>query len=41
MAAFFTPDHRGRFIATPYRAPATAASSDFPYLLNTGRIRDQ
>ncbi len=38
---FFTSDPRARFIATSYRAPATAASSDFPYLLNTGRIRDQ
>ncbi len=38
---FFTPDRRGRFIATPYRAPVSATSAAYPFILNTGRIRDQ
>ncbi|MFN3867884.1 MAG: molybdopterin-dependent oxidoreductase [Hyphomicrobiaceae bacterium] len=38
---FFTPDHRARFVPTPYRAPASATSAAFPLVLNTGRIRDQ
>lgn len=33
---FFTADRRGRFIATPFTAPAPARMT-----LNTGRIRDQ
>jgi len=38
---FFTPDARARFIATPYRPPAAQPGERFPFLLNTGRIRDQ
>ncbi len=38
---FYTPDRKARFIATPYRAPQTAPSHEFPLILNTGRIRDQ
>jgi assimilatory nitrate reductase catalytic subunit len=38
---FFTPDKRARFVATPYRAPATSVSPRYPLALNTGRIRDQ
>ena len=38
---FFTPDGRGRFVATPYRAPRSTLSADLPFRLNTGRIRDQ
>ena len=38
---FFTPDRRGRFIPTSWRAPASATSAEFPLVLNTGRIRDQ
>jgi assimilatory nitrate reductase catalytic subunit len=38
---FFTSDKRAKFIATPFRAPATAASPMYPLILNTGRIRDQ
>ena len=38
---FFTPDHRGRFIATEPPALKEATSPDFPLRLNTGRIRDQ
>ena len=38
---YFTPDRRGRFIATPHRALASPTSPEFPMVLNTGRIRDQ
>ncbi|MEO0799439.1 MAG: molybdopterin-dependent oxidoreductase [Pseudomonadota bacterium] len=38
---FFTPDRRGRFVATPYKPPLSATSDAFPFALNTGRIRDQ
>ncbi|MGE3916923.1 MAG: molybdopterin-dependent oxidoreductase, partial [Hyphomicrobiaceae bacterium] len=38
---FFTPDHRGRFIATPHRAPKQSLSPSYPLVLNTGRLRDQ
>jgi len=38
---FFTPDRRGRFIATPFREPASRTCEQFPLVLNTGRIRDQ
>ena len=37
---FFTPDRRGRFIATPYVAPAKK-DPRAPFVLDTGRIRDQ
>ena len=38
---FFTQDRRARFVATPYRALTATTSSEFPFVLNTGRIRDQ
>jgi assimilatory nitrate reductase catalytic subunit len=38
---FFTPDGRGRFVATPFRGPRAATTADRPFRLNTGRIRDQ
>jgi assimilatory nitrate reductase catalytic subunit len=38
---FHHPDGRARFVPTPFRAPASAASALYPLLLNTGRIRDQ
>ena len=38
---YYTPDRRGRFIATPYLPPASPTNKDFPLVLNTGRIRDQ
>ena len=38
---FMHPDGRARFIETPPRGPAHAAGDEFPFVLNTGRIRDQ
>ncbi|MCL8380714.1 nitrate reductase [Xanthobacter aminoxidans] len=37
---YFTPDRRARFVA-PRPVVAVSAENDFPFLLNTGRIRDQ
>jgi assimilatory nitrate reductase catalytic subunit len=41
QGGFFTADRKGRFVATPWRAPASATGRAFPLTLNTGRIRDQ
>lgn len=38
---FYHPDGRARFIATTPRNPANALDQEFPFVLNTGRIRDQ
>ena len=38
---FMHPDGRARFVETPPRAPAHATNDEFPFVLNTGRIRDQ
>jgi assimilatory nitrate reductase catalytic subunit len=38
---FFHPDSRARLIATPPHSPAHATDEHFPFILNTGRIRDQ
>ena len=38
---FFTPDRRARLVPTPYRPPASPATPAFPFILNSGRIRDQ
>jgi assimilatory nitrate reductase catalytic subunit len=38
---FRTSDRRARFIATPWRPPAGAPTRNLPYILNTGRVRDQ
>ena len=37
---FYTPDRKARFIATPFREPASKPNAKHPYVLNTGRIRD-
>ncbi|WP_460449333.1 nitrate reductase [Alsobacter sp. SYSU BS001988] len=37
---FFTPDGRARFVAVG-AASAPATTSDYPLVLNTGRVRDQ
>jgi assimilatory nitrate reductase catalytic subunit len=36
---FYTPDRKARFIAP--ETPKAPASKDFPFRLNTGRVRDQ
>src|SRR5690606_22119286 len=38
---FQTADGRARFVATPARMPRHAPSTEYPLVLNTGRIRDQ
>jgi assimilatory nitrate reductase catalytic subunit len=38
---FRTPDRRARFIPTPWKPPAARTSRRFPFMLNTGRVRDQ
>ena len=38
---FATLDGRARFVATAPRAPAHATCSEYPLILNTGRVRDQ
>ena len=38
---FATPDGRARFVPTPYRPPAVLADDQWPFVLNTGRVRDQ
>lgn len=40
QGGFFTPDRRARLVATPYFPPAPH-EPDAPFVLNTGRIRDQ
>ena len=38
---FFAPSGRARFIAIEEPVLAEAPDADFPFLLNTGRVRDQ
>jgi assimilatory nitrate reductase catalytic subunit len=38
---FFTANGRAMIVATPYRAAASKTSTALPFVLNTGRIRDQ
>lgn len=38
---FSTPDRRARFIAITPQLPAAATSEKYPFVLNTGRVRDQ
>ena len=38
---FQHPDGKARFIPTAPSGPASKADEDFPFVLNTGRIRDQ
>ncbi|GAB5459852.1 MAG: nitrate reductase [Henriciella sp.] len=37
---FYTPDRKACFVATAFEPPVKTATPDFPYILNTGRIRD-
>jgi assimilatory nitrate reductase catalytic subunit len=38
---FFTPDGKARFIAIEPQPPQNSPSAQYPYRLNTGRLRDQ
>jgi assimilatory nitrate reductase catalytic subunit len=38
---FPTPDGRARFVDTPYKPVAEARDARYPFVLNTGRLRDQ
>jgi assimilatory nitrate reductase catalytic subunit len=38
---FYTADRKARFIAPETPAPKAPVSKDFPFRLNTGRVRDQ
>lgn len=38
---FFHPDGKARFVPTPPHSPVNAPDTEFPLVLNTGRIRDQ
>jgi assimilatory nitrate reductase catalytic subunit len=38
---FFTPDRKARFIAPEFPAPRKSVSREYPFVLNTGRVRDQ
>lgn len=38
---FSTPSKKARFVAIDVKAPLSKASSKYPLILNTGRIRDQ
>src|SRR6266568_986282 len=38
---FFTSDHKARFVVPEVPALRGAATNEFPFVLNTGRVRDQ
>ncbi len=38
---FFTPDRKARLLPIKPRLPQNATSAEYPFVLNTGRIRDQ
>ena len=38
---FFTADRKAHFVAVAPRAPANPVNSEYPLVLNTGRVRDQ
>ena len=38
---FFTADGKARFVPVRFRPPQAVPDGDFPFILNTGRIRDQ
>jgi assimilatory nitrate reductase catalytic subunit len=39
--SFPTSNRRARFVAVQAESPATSTSAEYPFILNTGRIRDQ
>jgi len=38
---FYTPNRLARFVPLQYRQPVNLSTLDYPFTLNTGRIRDQ
>lgn len=38
---FYTTSGKAQFVVTEYRAPEQLTSADFPFVLNSGRVRDQ
>ncbi|MDX1318856.1 MAG: molybdopterin-dependent oxidoreductase [Oceanospirillum sp.] len=38
---FFTPSGKARFVTISPQKPALAPDKDYPFILNTGRVRDQ
>lgn len=38
---FYTPSGKAQFISITPRAPRSRVSDEFPFILNTGRVRDQ
>ncbi|MDF1584208.1 MAG: molybdopterin-dependent oxidoreductase [Methyloprofundus sp.] len=41
QGGFFTPSGKAQFIPITPRAPVNKLTTDYPFILNTGRIRDQ
>ncbi len=37
---FFTPDGNARFLPVAYRSPVNGPDATYPFILNTGRVRD-
>jgi len=37
---FYTPDRKARFVAPEFPAPCKSVSREYPFVLNTGRVRD-
>lgn len=38
---FYTPNQKANFIGVEFNLPSSSVSSAYPYVLNTGRLRDQ
>ena len=38
---FYTPTGKAQFVVTEFTAPEQLINSDFPFVLNSGRVRDQ
>ncbi len=41
QGAFYTPNQRARIVAVSHQPTGYSTSDEYPYVLNTGRIRDQ
>lgn len=39
--SFYSPNRKAKFVATPFRPAVSSPSTEFPIVLNTGRVRDQ